>query len=141
MVNITSISGLTLQYDSAERVFTMTHETQTLENGSTTTDDYFTVDGKELNEEESELFRDLYQVIIGLQIKAELAEGAELGENAVLSLTFYENGSTEAMHTVRYLPIVGNKEYYAIEENGVCLFMAEAAQVDEALKQIKEYQP
>lgn len=141
MVNITSIGGLTLQYDNTERVFTITHETQTLENGSTTTDDYFTVDGKELNEEESELFRDLYQVIIGLQIKAELAESAELGENAVLSLTFYENGSTEAMHTVRYLPIVGNKEYYAIEENGVCLFMAEAAQVDEALRQIKEYQP
>lgn len=141
MVNITSIGGLTLQYGDTKRVFTMTHETQTLENGSTTTDDYFTVDGKELNEEESEGFRDLYQVIIGLQIKAELAKDAELGEDAILSLTFYGNGSTDAMHTVRYLPIAGNTEYYAIEENGVCLFMAEAEQVDEALRQIKEYQP
>ena len=141
MVNITSISGLTVQYDGSERVFGMRHEKEENENGSTTSTDYFTVDGKELDKEGGDLFRDLYQVIIGVAIEAELKEDAVTGTKEVLALTFFEDGTNEVMHKVRYLPIEGDVAHYAVEENGLCLFIVDAATVDELIVKIKEFQP
>ncbi|MDE7327328.1 MAG: DUF4340 domain-containing protein [Lachnospiraceae bacterium] len=141
MVNITSISGLTVRYKDSERVFGMTHEKVEQEDGSITTNDTFTVDGMELDKEGSDAFRDLYQAIIAVAIEAELPDGAAVGTDEVLALIFFEDGTNEVMHEVRYLSIEGDNTHYAVEENGLCLFMADAAAVDELVAKIKEYQP
>ena len=70
------------------------------------------------------MFRDLYQVIIGVAIEAELKEDAVTGTKEVLALTFFEDGTNEVMHKVRYLPIEGDAAHYAVEENGLCLQIA-----------------
>lgn len=141
MVNISTIAGLNITYGGTTRVCELTHETAEGESGGTTTD-YFTVDGKALaEEEESDAFRDLYQALIGLKISGELTEGAKTGGDAVLALTFLENDTLEALLEVRYLPIAGDEEHYAVEENGTCRFIADAADVDAMVEQLKEYQP
>lgn len=141
MVNITTISKIDATYAGTKRIFEMTHETVETDSGSTSTKDHFTVDGKALDdEEESGAFRDLYQAIIGVRLTGELLQGAEPGTDAVLSLTFYDNDGGQ-MHQVRYLPVVGDQEHYAIEENGTCLFMTDATLVDTVVEQLKEYQP
>ena len=59
----------------------------------------------------------------------------------MLALTFFEDGTNEVMHKVRYLPIEGDAAHYAVEENGLCLFIVDAATVDELIVKIKEFQP
>lgn len=141
MVNITAISKMEVAYGGTERTFEITHETVETDSGSSSTKDHFTVDGKALDEEEeSGVFRDLYQAIIGIRLTGELSDGAEPGTDAVLSLTFYENDGAQ-MHKVRYLPVAGDEEHYAIEENGTCLFVTDATLVDPVVEQLKEYQP
>lgn len=141
MVNITALSKMEVTYGNVERVFEMTHETVETDSGSTSTKDHFTVDGKALDDdEESSAFRDIYQAIIGIRLTGELPQGAEIGGDAVLSFTFYENDGS-LMHKVRYLPVVGDPGHYAIEENGTCLFMTDATLIDPVVEQLKEYQP
>ncbi len=141
MVNITMISGLNAAYDKTTRVFGVTHEAAEEGSGTTATTDYFTVDGKSLNEEEGDAFRDIYQAIIALRLTKELPADAQVGTDAVLALTFLEDGTGKEMHVVRYLPVAGDAQHYAIEENGTCIFMADAAPVDALIAQLKEYQP
>lgn len=142
MVNITTISGLHAAYGDTTRVFEITHETEEQESGGTSTTDHFTVDGKALNDaEESDAFRDLYQAVIAIRLTEKLPDSAQVGADAVLTLTFFENDTNEVLHEVRYLPVGGDAKHYAIEENGTCIFMADAAAVDALVAQLKEYQP
>lgn len=142
MVNITTIAGLNITYEDTQRVFSITHETVERDDGTTATEDYFAVDGKALDDgEESDAFRDIYQAVIAVRLTKELPAGAELSGDAVLTLTFLEDAAGKVLHEVRYLPVAGDAEHYAIEENGTCIFMADAGAVDALIGTLKEYQP
>ena len=123
-------------------MFSITHETVERDDGTTATEDYFAVDGKALDDgEESDAFRDIYQAVIAVRLTKELPAGAELSGDAVLTLTFLEDAAGKVLHEVRYLPVAGDAEHYAIEENGTCIFMAVAGAVDALIGTLKEYQP
>lgn len=141
MVNITAIAGLNITYGDTTRVCELTHETVEQDSGTSTTD-HFTVDGKALDDgDESDAFRDIYQSVIAIKISGELTADAKVGTDVVLALTFIENDTLSVMHEVRYLPIENDAEHYAVEENGTCRFIADAASVDEVIAKLKEYQP
>lgn len=142
MVNITLLGGMEITYADTIRVFDIVHETKTDENGTESVTDYFTVDGKELNEEEeTEDFRNLYQELIGIQLTAELVPEAAVLEKPVLRLVFQAAETKEELLTVSYLPVEGDDSCYAIEVNGTRLFTADAEAVDAVLTSLTEYQP
>lgn len=142
MVNITTVAGLNISYGDTQRVFTLTHETVERDDGTTATEDHFAVDGKALDDdEESDAFRDIYQAVIAVRLTGELPAGAKTEGDAVLTLTFLEDAAGKVLHEVRYLPVAGDTEHYAIEENGTCIFMADAEAVDALIETLKGYQP
>ncbi len=148
MVNITIVGEVEVAYETSDsktdgtRSFELTHETTTSEDGAQKITDYFTVDGKKLEtDEQADAFRDIYQMLIGIKLSAELKEDAVLEEASILDITFRAAETLDVMRTVRYIPLANDAALCAIEVDGRVLFTVERATIDEVIYTLEEYQP
>ena len=141
MVNITLIGGMNIAYGDTVRRVDITHNSETGETGQEVVTDYITVDGKSLNEEEDDEVRTLYQEIIALKLTRELTEEDVIGEEPVLVLEFLDKDGAGVLRSVRYLKLKGSGQELAVEVDGVCLFAADGAAVEELTGLLKDYRP
>ncbi|MDE7300245.1 MAG: hypothetical protein K2N94_15715, partial [Lachnospiraceae bacterium] len=142
MINITLLGGMNIAYGDAVRRVDITHTSETNASGTETIADYFTVDGKALNEEdEDDEFRTLYQHIIALKLTRELTEEDRVSGDAALTLEFLDTDGARVLRSVRYLRLENSDQELAVEVDGACLFAADAPSINKVIELLRNYQP
>lgn len=141
MVNIKIVGGLEITYDNKTNFIGIVHKEETSDSEQSDTTEHFFVNGRELDTEEGEVIRDLYQELIGMKITRPLSEDEVVMEDAALELQFFEDEEKQTLlHSIRYLALAGNSQEFAVEINGTSLFAADAETVDTAKKRLEEYE-
>ena len=77
----------------------------------------------------------------GVKHLEELTEEDVIGEEPVLVLEFLDKDGAGVLRSVRYLKLKGSGQELAVEVDGVCLFAADGAAVEELTGLLKDYRP
>lgn len=138
IVNILSVKRIDVTMPDGKHQYDIETQKTTDENGNESNVQKFTVDGRILNEEEGDTFKDLYQGLIGITIEGIMPKDAQYEQSSpALEIKFSRDKSLYEDLDVVYYEYTDS--YYAVSVNGETSFYVDKRDVDALIDNIRNY--